>query len=148
MVRHGYVKSVREAFDRYLHAGGPARVPRRRLTPAAAIAVIRRAGGVPVFAHPGLANRDAMIPDLVGAGLMGLEVHYAEHSAGQIGRYLEICREHALVATGGSDYHGPQSGRANPPGSPTVPSSVWDGLRRARDDSRRLAATPPLPSPE
>ena len=95
--------------------------------------MIRRAGGVPVFAHPGLADRDAMIPEMVAAGLMGIEVHYAEHSAGQMTRYLDLCREHGLVATGGSDYHGPQSGRANPPGTPSVPSSAWEGLLRARD---------------
>ena len=79
MVNRGYVRSVREAFDRYLRAGGPANVPRRRLAPAEAVALIRRAGGVPVLAHPGLAGRDAMIPDLVRAGLMGIEVYYAEH---------------------------------------------------------------------
>jgi predicted metal-dependent phosphoesterase TrpH len=45
MIARGYVKSVREAFDRYLHAGGPANVPRRRLTPVDAVGVIRRAGG-------------------------------------------------------------------------------------------------------
>ena len=45
MVRRGYVKSVREAFDRYLRAGGPANVPRKRLAPADAVAVIRRARG-------------------------------------------------------------------------------------------------------
>ncbi len=141
MVNRGYVKSVREAFDRFLHAGGSANVPRRRLTPTDAVAVIRRAGGVPVFAHPGLANRDALIPDLVAAGLMGIEAYYAEHSAGQTVRYLDLCREHGLVATGGSDYHGPQSGRVNPPGTPTVPASAWDGLRRARD----VAATAERP---
>lgn len=148
MVNRGYVKSVREAFDRYLGARGPASVARRRLTPVEAIAVIRRAGGVPVLAHPGLASRDAMIPELVAAGLMGIEVHYAEHSAGQMARYLELCREHDLVATGGSDYHGPQSGRANPPGTPNVPSSAWDGLQRAREVAARRPTEGPLPPTE
>jgi 3',5'-nucleoside bisphosphate phosphatase len=142
MVNRGYVKTVREAFDRYLHAGGPASVPRRRLTPSDAVAVIRRAGGVPVFAHPGLANRDALIPELVAAGLMGIEAYYAEHSAGQTARYLDLCRAHALIATGGSDYHGPHSGRVNPPGTPTVPASAWDGLQRARDVAASSASAP------
>src|SRR5213080_2733107 len=43
MVNRGYVASVREAFDRYLRAGGPANVPRKRLAPADAVAVIRSA---------------------------------------------------------------------------------------------------------
>jgi hypothetical protein len=129
MVQRGYVRSVKEAFEKYLKATGPANVPRKRLSPADAVAVIRRAGGVPVVAHPGLADRDGMIPDLVAAGLMGIECYYAEHSPAQVASYLELCRRLDLVATGGSDYHGPQSGRANPPGTPAVPMSVWVALQ-------------------
>lgn len=129
MIKRGYVKSVREAFDRYLRSGGPANVPRRRLAPVEAVAVIRRAGGVPVFAHPGLADRDGLIPELVEAGLGGIETFYPEHSAGQIETYRALCRRHHLVATGGSDYHGPQTGRAGTLGSPYVPLEVWQELR-------------------
>ena len=128
MVNRGYVKSVREAFDRYLRADGPANVPRRRLTPAEAVAVIRRARGVPVLAHPGLAARDELIVELVTAGLQGIEAYYAEHSAAQTAAYLELCRAHGLVATGGSDYHGSHTGRANPPGTPAVPMAAWEAL--------------------
>jgi len=144
MVQRGYVASVREAFDKWLHASGPAHVPRRRLTPLEAIGIIRRAGGVPVFAHPGLAERDEMVPDMVAAGLMGIETYYAEHSAAQTAHYKALCREHGLVATGGSDYHGERSGRANPLGHPPVPMSVYEELegavRRAR--ASRPAAPP------
>jgi predicted metal-dependent phosphoesterase TrpH len=130
MVKRGYVKSVREAFDKYLKTDGPANVPRRRLTPHDAVRVIRRAAGVPVLAHPGLADRDELIPELVAAGLMGIEAHYAEHSAAQTSNYLELCRHYDLTPTGGSDYHGPQSGRSNPPGTPAVPWSAWEALQR------------------
>jgi 3',5'-nucleoside bisphosphate phosphatase len=136
MVRCGYVKSVREAFDRYLRAGGPANVPRKRLTPADAVAVIRRARGVPVLAHPGLSGRDDMIPDLVRAGLMGIETYYPEHSAAQTATYLELCRQHHLVATGGSDYHGRELGRAGNPGTPPVPWSVWEELKARAAEAR------------
>jgi predicted metal-dependent phosphoesterase TrpH len=129
MVDRGYVRSVREAFDRYLRTGGPASAPRRRLVPAEAVGVIRRARGVPVLAHPGLAGRDELIPGLVDAGLLGIEVYYAEHSAAQTTTYLELCRRFDLVATGGSDYHGLHTGRTNPPGTPPVPLSVWHALR-------------------
>jgi len=129
MVNRGYVASVREAFDRYLRAGGPANVPRKRLTPADAVAVIRRARGVPALAHPGLAGRDDLIPDLVRAGLMGIETYYPEHSAAQTAMYLELCRRHTLVATGGSDYHGPHLGKAAHPGTPAIPLAVWEELK-------------------
>jgi predicted metal-dependent phosphoesterase TrpH len=142
MVQHGYVATVREAFDRYLHTNGPANVPRRRLTPTEAVRIIRRAHGVPVFAHPGLADRDAIIPELIEAGLMGIEAIYAEHSAAQTAHYKELCRAHGLVATGGSDYHGERSGRTNPLGHPPVPMSVWaelkDAARRARTEPGRV----------
>lgn len=134
MVNRGYVKSVREAFDRWLHANGRANVPRRRLTPVEAVQVIRRAGGVPVLAHPGLAQRDEMIPELVQAGLAGIETYYPEHSAAQIETYRATCRRLGLVATGGSDYHGPHTGRAATLGSPAVPAEVGAELKqRARD---------------
>ncbi len=136
MVKHGYVQSVREAFDRYLRSDGPANVPRHRLGPREAVEVIRRAGGVPVIAHPGLANRDEMIPELVEAGLQGIETYYAEHSTQQVRAYLELCRRFDLVATGGSDYHGPHTGRANPPGTPRVPIAAWEGIQARAARSR------------
>ena len=136
MVQRGYVRSVREAFDRYLHANGPANVPRKHLTPAEAVRIIRRAHGVPVFAHPGLADRDALIPELVEAGLMGIEAIYAEHSAAQTAHYKDVCRAHGLVATGGSDYHGERSGRTNLLGHPPVPMSVWEELKAAAEKAR------------
>jgi predicted metal-dependent phosphoesterase TrpH len=136
MVNRGYVKSVREAFDRWLRADGPANVPRRRLTPAEAVAVIRRAGGVPVLAHPGLANRDEMIPELVAAGLAGIETDYPEHSVGQITGYRRMCQRLRLVATGGSDYHGSHTGRASTVGSPHIPLEVWHALKQKAQELR------------
>jgi 3',5'-nucleoside bisphosphate phosphatase len=130
MVDRGYVKSVREAFDRYLSLNGPANVPRKRLTPVEAVRIIRRARGVPVLAHPGLANRDGLIPELVDAGLLGIEAFYPEHSSGQITMYRELCARLGLVATGGSDFHGPRVGGVRHPGVQPVPESAWHELRR------------------
>jgi hypothetical protein len=128
MVKRGYVKSVREAFDRYLHTGGPAHVPRKKLTPAEAVAIIRKARGVPVLAHPGLGVPDALVEELVGAGLLGIETFYPEHTPAQVRHYLDLCKAHDLVPTGGSDFHGPAV-RAGEPGTPRVPLSVWEGLQ-------------------
>ncbi len=128
MVARGYVKTVREAFDKYLGSGKPGHVPRKKVTPEDAVRIIRKAGGVPVFAHPGLADRDELIPGLIAAGLMGIECYYTEHSAAQRASYLQICKDHDLVATGGSDFHGPKV-RAATLGSPSVPMSAVDALR-------------------
>jgi predicted metal-dependent phosphoesterase TrpH len=93
-----------------------------------------------VFAHPGLADRDELLPEMITAGLMGIESYYAEHSAAQTAHYKDLCRQHRLVATGGSDYHGERTGRTNPLGHPPVPMSVYDELKdaahRAKTQSR------------
>jgi predicted metal-dependent phosphoesterase TrpH len=99
---------------------------------------------VPVLAHPGLANRDELIPELVEAGLMGIEAFYPEHSAGQITAYREMCKRLDLIATGGSDFHGPSVGGARHPGLQPVPESAWQALR-ARLES--LAAEPKATGP-
>jgi len=149
MVDRGYVKSVREAFDRYLSLNGPANVPRKRLTPVEAVRIIRRARGVPVLAHPGLANRDELIPELVEAGLAGIEAFYTEHSAGQITAYRELAAKLGLVATGGSDFHGPRVGGVRHPGVQPVPDSAWAELRRRlavlAAEAPRASLAPPVP---
>ncbi|HEX9127224.1 MAG TPA: PHP domain-containing protein [Methylomirabilota bacterium] len=139
MVARGYVKTVREAFDKYLGSGKPGHVSRKTVTPEDAVRVIRKAGGVPVFAHPGLADRDELIPALIAAGLMGIECYYTEHSAAQRASYLQLCKDHDLVATGGSDFHGPKV-RAAILGSPSVPMSAVDALRAKAALSRAALA--------
>jgi len=135
LVKHGHVKTVRQAFDRYLAAGKPGHVPREKLAPVDAVRLIRRAGGVPVFAHPGLADQDAVIPAMVAAGMMGIECYYSEHSAAQTAGYVETCRRHGLVATGGSDFHGPRV-RAAQLGVPAIPLAVWDALQEKAAEAR------------
>jgi predicted metal-dependent phosphoesterase TrpH len=138
MVKRGYVKTVRAAFDRFLGAGKPGHVPRRKLSPADAVRLLRRAGGVPVLAHPGLADRDELIDGLVAAGLLGIECYYSEHSPARTAGYLALCAARGLLATGGSDFHGPRV-RAAALGSPRVPLGVWDALRARMVEARASA---------
>jgi predicted metal-dependent phosphoesterase TrpH len=131
MVQHGYVGSVKEAFDRYLRAGGPAHVPHRKLPPPEACELIHRAGGVAVLAHPGFEDSsEALARELAGArALDGIECYYTEHTPAQTARFLALCRELHLVATGGSDFHGPAV-RAATLGQPPVPWEAWQALRQ------------------
>lgn len=131
LVRRGHVASVREAFDRFLAAGRPAHVPHRKVEPREACALIHRAGGLAVMAHPGFhEDAPATIRDLARTGhLDGVECYYAEHSPEQTARFLGLCRELDLVATGGSDFHGPPV-RAAALGQPPVPWEAWEALRR------------------
>src|SRR2546428_649063 len=75
------------------------------------------------------------------AGLMGIETYYPEHSTAQTATYLELCRRHDLVATGGSDYHGPHLGKAAHPGTPAIPLAVWEALRARAAQARGGSAS-------
>ncbi len=102
------VKSVSEAFEKYLDPGRPAYVPRFKYTPVDAVRLIRLAQGIPVMAHPGLTGLDELIPDLVKEGLQGLEAVYPGYSPQMVAHYCNLCRTYKLIPTGGSDYHGPE----------------------------------------
>ncbi|MDH7578456.1 MAG: PHP domain-containing protein [Bacillota bacterium] len=120
LVEAGYACSVTEAFQRYLGYGRPAYVTRHKLNPFEAIKLILKARGVPVLAHPGLMDRDELIPEFVKAGLLGIEVYYPLHTPEMIEKYARICQKNDVIMTGGSDYHGP--GMDYPPlGTVTVP---------------------------
>ncbi|MCR4399893.1 MAG: PHP domain-containing protein [Syntrophomonadaceae bacterium] len=106
LVEQGYVASLSEAFARLIGMGKPAYVPRYKFVPAEAVQMVRRAGGVPVLAHPGLLGNDVLVEELLELGIEGLEVYYPEHSPQEVERYLRLARRRRLLVTGGSDYHG------------------------------------------
>ena len=105
MVEAGYVATTQEAFDKYISNNGPAYVNRLRLTMAEAIGLIHGAGGVAVIGHPAQSKLVHLIPQLVKAGLDGVEVYYPDHTPEQQAELLEIAARYNLVATGGSDFH-------------------------------------------
>lgn len=127
----GYVASTSEAFDRWLVPGKRGYVERYKLSPADAVRAVRRAGGVPVLAHPGLVGRDEIIPDLVEAGLMGLEVYHPDHGAVAVRRYGRLAGEMGLIATGGSDFHGPGGSHPWKIGHCAVDYEAVEKLKRA-----------------
>lgn len=111
LIQKGYVSSIQEAFDRFLTYGGPAYVDRFRLEMKASIAMIHRAGGVAVWAHPGLHGSKLddlleMLPVWAANGLDGLESDYSQHSIKLRDRLRVLAVENNLIYTGGSDFHG------------------------------------------
>lgn len=107
MIVAGHVASVAEAFDRFLGRGQPAYIKRELLQPTEAVALVRRAGGLPILAHPrSVDNLDAALPLLIAAGLAGLEAFYGEYSGDQRLEIAALTDALGLLATGGSDYHG------------------------------------------
>lgn len=106
LLREGLVKSIYEAFAKFIGDKGPAYVSGFRLSPKEAVSLIKKSGGVPVLAHPYTLRQDATIPFFVECGIRGLEVYYPEHTNSMIDYYLEIARKYNLLITGGSDCHG------------------------------------------
>jgi predicted metal-dependent phosphoesterase TrpH len=107
MLEKGYINSFKQAFTNYIGRDGPAYVERDKLTPAEAVALIIKARGVAVLAHPFTVNEpEALIIELKAAGLAGIETYYNNYTAEDISRLLTIAKKHNLIATGGSDYHG------------------------------------------
>lgn len=133
LVEAGHVGSVREAFDRYIGRNGPAYVERARMAPAEAIALIRRFGGLAALAHPRESpNLDTLLPELVVAGLAGMEVYYGLYPPLERDVLLSLCRRHGILPTGGSDYHGPGLAAECPLGGANVPLAVGEALLARR----------------
>ena len=111
MVKAGLVKTLDEAFERFLKKNRPAWVPKSKVSALEAIELIHQANGLAVMAHPGLNRTDEIIPALVEAGLDGIECFHTKHSTAMSEHYLEIADEHGLLVTGGSDCHGFSKGK-------------------------------------
>ena len=111
MLKMKAVSSLNEAFDRYIGDGKPCHVRHERLDYRKAIKLIKKAHGVPVLAHPATMGGDEDIPDLVDAGLRGLEVYHTKHRPSANDKYLKMAEEMDLLVTGGSDCHGMGPGK-------------------------------------
>ena len=109
MVKAGYVNSSQEAFERFIGDDCPAYVHYEKFSAQEGIELIRDCGGVPVWAHPYLfrgGTVEEVLPVLVEAGLMGIEVFHPHHGKNKVNRLQEFCRQYDLLMTGGTDYHG------------------------------------------
>jgi len=107
MLEKKYISTIKEAFDRYIARDGPAYVEREKLTPSEAVKLIVRNRGVAVMAHPfTVPEPEAMIAELKAAGMAGIEAYYNGYASEDIGTLIALARNHGLIVTGGSDYHG------------------------------------------
>jgi hypothetical protein len=130
MVEAGYAANIQDAFDRYLGTPEFDAVERTKPSAREGITAILNAGGVPVLAHPVLlkledASLDALVAELKGCGLAGIECFYSTHTEGQTEKYLALAEKHDLLVTCGSDFHGAQA-------KPGI--ELGDGARFPRED--------------
>lgn len=109
--RKGIVRTRQEAFQKYLTKGKPGYVEPMGPSAEEAITAIREAGGTPVIAHPGALFELDHFKRWADLGLGGIEVFYPTHSGGTVQELLGFARAANLATTGGSDFHGPGTGR-------------------------------------
>lgn len=111
LVKTGACKSVADAFSQYLGDHTRYFVPREKVTPAEAVILIRKAGGIPVLAHPILYHMSAdrleqLVKTLITVGLMGIEAIYSTYSAREENQIRRLADKYHLLLSGGSDFHG------------------------------------------
>jgi predicted metal-dependent phosphoesterase TrpH len=106
LVGAGSVLTIEQAFAELIGRDGPFYVHKAFFSAGEALALIHGAGGVAVLAHPGVSGESELV-GLVDAGLDGIEAYHAEHTTAQRAHFASAARRFGLVATGGSDFHGP-----------------------------------------
>ena len=137
MVEKGYIQEPREAFVEHLGRNGLAYVEREKMGPTEAVRILAQVGGVAVLAHPSqLSSMDARIEELKAAGLVGMEVYYAQYSPETVQYLAEVAARHDLIPCGGSDYHGLGNTGEPLPGTLGPPLETVERLEQA---ARKLA---------
>lgn len=115
LIRKGYVKTVQDAFDKYLiKAYDKTRKVNKNLTYKECIQLITNSGGIPVLAHPHSLELDnekleKLIRKMIKLGLRGIEVYHSKNTKAEEKFYLELADKYNLLISGGTDYHGPNT---------------------------------------
>lgn len=140
LYQHGMIKSVQEAFDKYIGDGCKCYVGRFKVTPMDAMELIHAAGGIAILAHPLLYHMSTvtlqrLIDDLKSVGLDGIEAIYSTYTTGEEQFVKKLARENNLLISGGSDFHGenkPQIHLGTGRGHLYIPYSVLEDIKKAR----------------
>ena len=150
LVEQGHAKDMRQVFKRYLVQGKPGYVPGNWATLEEALDWIHAAGGDAVIAHPARYRFSATrLRQLLGEfqELRGqaLEVVSGSHTRDEIQHMAQLCARFGLLASAGSDYHGPENpymDMGKLPPMPAVCSPLWQS--EAWIQARERLAIPPL----
>jgi len=136
LVDAGHAASAQAVFDRYLGTGKPGHVPHEWASLGDAVQWILAAGGLPVLAHPARyklddAQRSALLRSFKDMGGAGVEVVSGSHTADESGYWARQARAYGLLASAGSDFHGPREsyrdlGELSPLPSGCTP--IWEHL--------------------
>lgn len=137
LLSHGYIKNLKEAFERYVGDHCKYFVPREKITPAQAVSLILEAGGIPILAHPVLYHMtkgqlETLVRELKAAGLVGIEAVYSTYSPADEREIKALAAKFGLCTSGGSDFHGtakPGLDLATGYGGLIIPEEILTNLR-------------------
>ncbi|HJV82127.1 3',5'-nucleoside bisphosphate phosphatase [Noviherbaspirillum sp.] len=129
IVELGVCKDVSEVFGNYLIDGKPGFVPHRWATLKNAVDWIRGAGGIAVVAHPGRYDfddleLDVFLSEFKRHGGVGVEVVTGSHTEEEYARFATVAKNYNLLASRGSDFHGPGESHTELGALPPLPASV------------------------
>lgn len=138
MLSKGYIKSLPEAFERYIGDHSPYYVPREKVTPKQGVKLILNAGGIPVLAHPilyklGKEALNKLVSELKEYGLVGIEAIYSTYTNADERTIRDLAKKYNLLISGGSDYHGaakPGLNLGTGYGKLAVPDSVLEEIEK------------------
>ena len=140
LITKGYVKDVKEAFDKYLGSNGLAYVPKSNLNPLDGINVIKKSGGLAFLAHPkliGLEEEDfiRLVKDMKDNGLDGIETYYSLFSKDDMKYFEKTAEDFSLIRSAGSDFHG-ENRKGVDIGDNYAPKElfyIWDELYKQKN---------------
>ena len=137
LLEHGYIKSISEAFEKYIGDGCRCHVPREKITPQEAVELIHHANGKAILAHPVLYHMSddrlrELITDCLACGLDGIEALYSTYQPGDERYIRKLADEYGLKISGGSDFHGsnkPHIQLGSGTGHLFIPYELLEGIR-------------------
>lgn len=140
LLKKGYTKSLKEAFERYIGDRGPCFIPREKITPEDGVKLILSAKGIPVLAHPllygmGKERLQILIDRLKDVGLEAIEAVYCTYNQAEEAQMRELAKKNGLLISGGSDFHGnakPGLEMGNGYGRLYVPVEILENLEQRK----------------
>ena len=150
LIEQGHAKDMRQVFKRYLVQGKPGYVPGDWATLEEALGWIHAAGGQAVIAHPARYRLSAtrlrqLLGEFQELGGAALEVVSGSHSRDEIQHMAQLSQQFGLLASAGSDYHGPENPYMDMGKLPAMPSNcipVWESQPWIRAQKIQPGAAP------
>jgi predicted metal-dependent phosphoesterase TrpH len=136
LVEAGHARDFRSVFNNYLAIGKPGYVRHQWAELGEALRWIGGAGGIPVLAHPARYSFSRpqlrrFLAEFSESGGRGIEVTTSNHTPDECGTFAVLAREFGLLASRGSDFHGPGESRVELGAVPQLPGDltpVWKEL--------------------